>query len=241
VAELQAQMARDDFPRLTVLLLLTLSGAGALATSVLSLRMGLSSMGLRYALSTIAGYAAFVVLVRGWIALRRGELDAVDVLDVASPEEWPRVAPATKAAPPLDAAHDAAFADVPVEAARTGGSGALEVAADGVLGAFDLDDFWWLLLVAALAFGGVLALIYVVYGAPALLAEVALDAALVSTLYRRLRREDVGHWFGTVVRRTVVPALVLVAFMGLAGFGLQQVAPQATSIGGVVARLTAGR
>jgi hypothetical protein len=70
--------------------------------------------------------------------------------------------------------------------------------------------------------------------APVLLAEVALDAAIISVLYRRLRRDEQGYWLTTVLRRTWVPAAVLVVFAFLTGFALQQAAPQARSIGGVI-------
>jgi hypothetical protein len=81
---------------------------------------------------------------------------------------------------------------------------------------------------------------YVIYAAPLLLAEVALDAALVSTAYRKLRREEAGHWAGAVLRRTWLPAVVLVASLVAAGYALQRIVPEAQSIGGVVRALAAG-
>ena len=87
------------------------------------------------------------------------------------------------------------------------------------------------------ALGGVLCVGYVIYIAPMLLAEVALDAALVSAAYRRLRREDVCHWTDTVLRRTLVPATILVIFMFVTGFAAQRFAPEAHSIGGVIRAL----
>ena len=101
----------------------------------------------------------------------------------------------------------------------------------------DLDDGWWLLLAAVLLCGGALAVVYVIYIAPVLLAEVALDAALVTTVYRRVRPHDIQHWSLGVVRRTWVAALVLALCLGGAGAALQQVAPEARSIGGVLAHL----
>ena len=68
----------------------------------------------------------------------------------------------------------------------------------------ELDEAWPVLLVALAGCGGLVALSYVVYAAPALLAEVALDAALVGTIYRRLRKSDQRYWLETAVRRTWV-------------------------------------
>ena len=79
----------------------------------------------------------------------------------------------------------------------------------------------------------------VVSAAPILLAEVALDAALVGTAYRRLRREDRHYWATTALRETWLSAAVMVVFMGVLGFALQRLSPDAVSIGDVARRLFA--
>ena len=101
----------------------------------------------------------------------------------------------------------------------------------------DLEEAWFVLLAIVCALGGLIAIAYVVYIAPLLLAEVVLDAVLVSTMYRRLRREDIRWWAASVFRRTCVPAMILTIFMGATGWALQQIAPDARSIGGVVREL----
>jgi hypothetical protein len=72
-----------------------------------------------------------------------------------------------------------------------------------------------------------------VYAAPILLAEIAVDAAVVSVLYRRMRREDMSHWAVTAVRRTGLPVFALLVFAAIGGWALQVAAPDARSIGGV--------
>ena len=79
----------------------------------------------------------------------------------------------------------------------------------------------------------------VVSSAPVLLAEVALDAALVGTVYRRLRHEDRSYWAMTALRQTWVSAALLVTFMTVLGFALQQLTPGGDSIGDVIRRLLA--
>jgi hypothetical protein len=101
----------------------------------------------------------------------------------------------------------------------------------------DLDDFAWLLVAVACALGGLFAIAYVVYIAPVLLAEVALDAALVSALYRRLRRDEAGNWLTTVLARTWAPAFVILVLASATGFALEKAAPDARSIGGVIRSL----
>ena len=66
------------------------------------------------------------------------------------------------------------------------------------------------------------------------LAEVALDAAIVSTLYRRLHKHDRSHWAIAVLGRTWVPALLLAMFAAIGGYALERATPDAESIGDVV-------
>ena len=101
----------------------------------------------------------------------------------------------------------------------------------------DLDEGVWLVVAGVLVCGGAMAVGYVIYIAPALLAEVTLDAALVTAVYRRLRPHDVQHWSLGVVRRTWLPALIVALCLAGAGYALHRVAPEARSIGGVIAHL----
>lgn len=109
-----------------------------------------------------------------------------------------------------------------------------ELRIDAASAGLDLDDLWWVVVAIILSLGGFVAVLYVVYAAPVLLAEGALDAALVSTVYRRLRREDAGYWAGAVLRRTWLPAVVLIVFVTLLGVVLQRAVPGARSIGDVL-------
>ena len=82
-------------------------------------------------------------------------------------------------------------------------------------------------------------MLYVVYAAPALLAEVALDAALVAGINRRLRKEDARHWLDSAFRHTWLPALIVASCLYAAGMAFQWAAPDARSIGDVVRALRA--
>jgi hypothetical protein len=210
IAAIRARVIEPGRPRLVVLVILSLAGAAAFTTSVAALRLGLDSMALRYPLATTIGYLTFVVLIRVWIALQRDEHvpDPADIADAG--DTMSELLPSHRDGPPEG---------------------------DWFGGSFDIEEGWFVVLALACALGGVLALAYVIYIAPLLLAEVALDAALVSAVYRRLRREEIGWWAASVVRRTWIAATVLVVFMGIAGFALGQMAPDARSIGGVVAEL----
>jgi hypothetical protein len=264
VSELRDRLTRTGSPRLTILIVLTLSGGAAFLTSFAGLAAGIDSMAIRYALASIAGYLAFVLLIRCWIAMRRGwapdgdsdggvsvdfpnPLDALDVADLAGrgASRGARALESFAGGKSGGGGGGAAWISEPVERAAaaslhsSSSSASSSVAGDAlesVGGSLDLDDgaFVVFVIIAILAaLGGVLCLAYVIYIAPLLLAEVALDAALVSAVYRRLNKEDVGHWTGAVFRRTWIAAVILVLFMSIAGYAAQRLAPEARSIGGV--------
>mgnify|MGYP001176888828 CR=1 FL=1 len=86
-------------------------------------------------------------------------------------------------------------------------------------------------IVATLVVGVAIASLYIVFIAPMIVMELAIDGALVCTLYRRLRRISTGDWFRAAIRLTVLPFIVAAIILALVGFGVQQFAPGADSIG----------
>ena len=199
-------------PRVIVLLMLGVAGGAAFLSSAVALYSGLEAMWARYALATVSGYAVFLLMIRAWIGIRRGwipgdgatEKDVADVVDM-------------------------------IDGAGTGPrGGSVSTASGGFDLSIDLDELWWLAVVAMVAGAGLIAVAFVVYSAPVLLAEVALDAALVGTIYRRLRREEQGYWAATAIRKTWVAGTVLVVSMAVLGTALHQLAPESVSIGDVV-------
>lgn len=118
-----------------------------------------------------------------------------------------------------------------VSSSRSSGGG-LSLDVDG-------DDLFWLLVALAAICGGLLAIAYVIYIAPALVSEAAVNAAVAGHVYRRLGGGEPDHLVSGLLRRTVVAAIVLVASAALCGYALQRVAPEAVSIGGVLAHIGA--
>jgi hypothetical protein len=75
---------------------------------------------------------------------------------------------------------------------------------------------------------------WVVWSAPALFAELVLDSALATGLYRHLCRTPDRKWVYTALWRTA-PRFALVAIVyGLAGAAMHLYAPEARSIGQVI-------
>ena len=91
-----------------------------------------------------------------------------------------------------------------------------------------------LVVVAAIAVVAFSILVYVVYIAPALFAELLLDAGLAAGLYRRLASLERRSWLATALRRTAIPAASIAVLLGIGGQVMQAVYPEAVSIGRVV-------
>lgn len=228
LAEVGAGFVAQRYPRLIVGLILALAGLAAFAVSAGTLRLGVETMWLRYLGATIAGYAAFLLLIRAWIAFHREgwNLDLV-------PDFGGGVAPGGGGpggvAPSQAGFSGGASGGGGASSNWGGGSSASKTFDAGV----DVDDAWPVVLAAVLALGAVIAMLYVVYAAPALLAEVALDAALVTGIYRKVRKQDLRHWLYSAVRSTAIPAVIVAVCMAVAGAALQWAVPTALSIGDV--------
>lgn len=208
-------------PRLVLLLILSLAGLGAFACSVVALRLGLEQMWLRYLLATVVGYGLFLLLIRLWIAFHRGDWRLDDIPD-----------------PSFGSGGGEGHSGFGGGGSGGGGaSGDWSVGDAGLADVPDLDDAWPVALVIVALAGGALLLIttlfYVVNVAPVLFAEVALDAALISSVYRRLRKQDVRYWLDTAIRHTWQRAAVVAVLMSAAGYLAQWAVPTARTIGDV--------
>lgn len=242
IADLEATHIAPAFPRGQLTAMLAAAGVAGFLTSAGLLSAGIDQMWIRYPAAVAGGYLAFLGLLRLWIAWHRGELTPdIDLWPWGSPgstEPDPAGMPVPLGGHSGGAGGGATWQDAPSLARsrsvvpRPSSSGGWGFDLD-----LDLDEAWWLVVAGVLVLGGAVAIVYVIYIAPVLLAEVALDAALVTTVYRRVRPHDLQHWSLGVVRRTWLPALVLALCLAGAGAALEQVAPEARSIGGVIAHL----
>ena len=188
----------------------------------------------RYPAAAVVGYLSFLLCIAAWVAWHRARrfdgdvhLDALDI--------------------PGSSTSDGAPSNVLFTGGRSGGGGGgaswgIPVdrqPAAHLPDAFDADvgELWPFLVAAIALIGGVIAVAYTIYIAPVLLAEVLVDAAVVTAVYRRLRADESPRWAAGLVRRTFIPATALVVFLMIAGFALERLAPSARSIGGVIRAL----
>ena len=243
VARIRESLVQQSAPRVWLGAIMILAACGGFVASVVSLRGGLESMMLRYPLAAVVGYLTFLVLIRGWIAWhRRGQWSdsGSTVADLASSIDVSGASlPSRAGAQPTffaggrsgGAGGGTNWSGLNSTGRSSGGSSA----ASGF--SLDVDEAWPIVLAVVCALGGLFAIVYVIYSAPVLLAEVALDAAIISTLYRQLKKQEMSHWALTVVRHTWLPAMILIVFAAIGGWALQKAAPDARSIGGVLRAL----
>ena len=262
IATVRRQLQRRRSPRLHMTALVAATGVSGLLASFLLLEAGLTSMALRYPLAVVLAYAVFLGLVGIWLRrfrLRersrdeeRSQHDLLDVVEIpvhrmfgrsvgrvespgfgggggfaggGSGRSWDAAAPGTRRAAAL-AASDSHGVSVPSKAAAASSSG------------FDLDDGGiWLVIAAALVLLALSVAAYLVYVAPALLAELLLDAGLAAGLYGRLSGGEQRSWLRTAVRATALPAVGAMLVLGLIGVVLQRAYPGAASIGRVIERV----
>jgi hypothetical protein len=206
------RLLRRGLPRLQMSGLLALTGAAGFLSSFLLLQLGVGSMALRYPVAVGLAYGVFLLLLRVWLDIqRRGWLDV-------AMEQAPDA---------IEAALDGAGSYTPKASLGGGGSGS------GFDLSFDLDDSGFLVLMAVLiaAVAAVGAALWILWIAPALLAEVLVDGLVMTALYKRLRQPQPTNWLASAVRRTWIPALAVALLLSAAGWLLQRAVPDARSLG----------
>lgn len=260
----ERRLVRSRNPRLEMLAILVLTGAFGFLVSWGLLHLGLSALWIRYPLAVASAYGMFLLLLRFWLAYQRGRRerqgdspDLSDLLDPSVPDAAGGVARGARAAGRMvggggrfggagasgsyEGPMPLPVGDPQAASATVGDSGS-SGGAKGIGSLFDLAsaDENTLPLVVVLAvlaalLSLVLAVVYLIWTAPALLAEVLVDGLVVAALSHRLKRIDSPSWVGAVLRRTWLPATGVALTLGLTGYLLQRFDPAIDSIGDVVA------
>jgi hypothetical protein len=251
VERLKRRFRRYGLARLEMLVIISVTAIVGFFASVALLALGLRSMAVRYPLAALLAYGSFLLAVRVWAELHRREpkldsdiVDALDIVVDGFPLPLPDVAPGFAGGGGgggvsggggdfggggASGSWNASSAGATPSGGTGGGGGG------GSIGdLLDLDEGWAVIVVIVALIGGVIAAFFVVWSAPALLAELVLDVALVSRLYQRVKHLERRSWLRTAVRKTWVAALVVVLLAAAAGTALQLAAPGADSIGDTV-------
>ena len=235
---LSRRLLRKSYPRLHTSLILLLTGIAGFLASVVLLRLGLSPMWLRYPIAIGFAYCVFLLLLRVWLSLSRPrDWDLEDVVDVTyevisdlpSHEQ-------TNFGGAGDFAGGGAggvWEDTVSSFTTTTTTNCSSSSSSGFSFDLDLEEGWFIVIAIVAIIGGALAALYVVYIAPALLAEILLDGVLLAGLYKQVKGIEHRHWLRGAVRRTVLSAILVAVFFGVAGYAMQQTVPEARSVGEV--------
>ena len=224
-------------------------------------------MAVRYAAAATAGYVVFLLLIRAWVLWKARQVSSpvsdapvarahagsgggVDLGDIG---DLHMGLPTRGGSGAGQTAIDA------FGGGRSGGAGASmfvgpppapPVTAASVGGRhssgggwapdldIDGDDLFWLIVALLAVFAGLIAIVYIVWTAPAFLGEAALNAAVAGKVYQGMRRRPSTHWTSDQLGRTILPATIVIVTAALAGYALHRAAPHAVSIGGVVDHFT---
>lgn len=217
-----------------------LSGVGA---SKLLLELEVTWMFIRYPIAVCVAYGIFFFSIKVWLwyvglgSRKKDESDFEDLSDLeneladfSSPEtggydpQW--ISSGEGSA--TESWGNALYEGSSTSSSSSDGSG-FDFLPDIDLGGEGCGVVILLLaLLGLLLFGVFGAGIYLIYQSPAILAEVAFQAALSLGLINAAKRIEYGDWAGSVIKATWIPfAIVLAAAIGF-GWAAQHYCPAAT-------------
>lgn len=257
IEKVKKRLERQSLPRLQMSVLLALTGATGFLSSFILLKLGVDSMALRYPVAVALAYGVFLLLLRIWLRLQRDSWQSADIPDVVDLGEavvdgagaivrgagrfagrggnfGGAGSSADFDAPPATLAMTPPSPAPAIRAVPKSGGGGGGSKGGGFNFSFDLDEGGFLVLVAVLviAAASMGAVIWILWTAPALLAEVLVDGLVLSGLYRRLKNApEPEYWLTSAIRRTWIPAVVVALLFSVSGYLLQQAVPEARSIG----------
>jgi hypothetical protein len=235
VATMRARLLREGFPRIQMFILVTLTGFAGFGASAGLLAAGIDAMALRYMLAVGVAYIVFLLLL--WLWLRTSAADYIDLPSSGgsgSDAAACRTSGSSEDFAGAGGGFDGGGASANVDFGA--GDSSIQTLAEGPLEVIgQADEAAIPLAVLLLALGIVLSSLFVVWSAPILFAEILVDALLAAGLYRRLRILNPRHWMVAALRHTVIPFILTTLVLGGAGWGMQAYAPEARSLGDVLA------
>lgn len=221
-------------------LLVALTGASGFGASFILLYAGLVEMWLRYLASFCVAYLMFLFLL--WLWLKTRAEDYVDFPDISgspSPSSGSSGTCHSGKGGDFGGGGASSSFDAPSDGTSAIGDPVSSVG-DAIGIAAEAEEFAIPLVVLVLLGAMLFSSIFMVYSAPVLFAELAVDGVLSASLYRRLRGLETRHWLDTALRRTALPFAFTAAIVSASGWGMSLYAPEAHSIGDVIAHSTRG-
>lgn len=241
IHRLRWRLQRDSFPRLQMLLIVLFTGGSGFVASFVLLITGMSAMWLRYLCAFGIAYLVFLFMLWLWLRTRADDYaDIPDLSDLASSGGSKGECASAYSGEGghfggggASSSFDAGGTyDAGVEMPSVDDGGAVT---DALGAAGEAEELAVPLVVLVLLGAMLLSSLWVVYSAPVLFAELLVDGVLAARLYRRLRGVEPQHWLETAVRRTVWPFVLTALMLVAAGWAMQLYAPEAHTLGEVIA------
>lgn len=205
---LEDYFRKRSYPQVTLGLVLVITGLAGFGLSYFLLRAGMTEMWLRYPIAVLGAYGIFLLLMRIWVEIERRQLHPND----------PAIREALEKATPR-------YPQTRVDEGKGSWLDWLDIPD------ISLDEGCLPILLLGVVVGLVALLVTALLGAPALLAEVFVDAFLAGVLYRRLKIAAREHWLGTAIRKTWLFVLGTAALLAFLGLLLTIAAPGSQTIG----------
>jgi Beta-propeller domains of methanol dehydrogenase type len=226
--------AQVSVPRLQMSLLVLLTAATGFLASVVLSAIGMDALWLRYPICVLLAYGTFLGLIWAWRRHREWDLSGLPSGDGASPSSSSGKHDWQGGGGSSGGGGASASFDAPAMHASSASFGPIPTSAElpSLDNTLDADEALPVVFVMVLLGGALLAVGWVIWIAPTLLAELALDAVLSAGLYRRLKRPSTDdHWISTTLRHTGKPFVAATLSLLVAGALMNLLVPDATSLG----------
>ena len=197
------------FLRFHMSLILSATTATGLLSSKALLSLGLDNLVIRYTLSVLIAYLCFFLFIKIWLwyITDSGSSQNSNLLDAVDETPNFNLSGGTGNVVSSPSGNGGTFGG-------GGASGTYGDSSSSSLDGVDIDvgdgvmPLMILGVILAVVFG---AGVYLVYDAPAILAEAAFEFLLAAGLVKPLKRLDDPDWMGTVLRTTWIPFAVVLA------------------------------
>lgn len=242
IDRIQRQLERHSYPRLQMMLLVALTGGAGFLASVALLAFGVDTFAVRYPLAVGLAYLVFLFLLWVWLRIGRDDYDGLDDVAFEAVDALPGMTRTGGTYSGGGGRFGGGGSSGQWESSSAADESLIElpnVPVAKVADIADADELAIPLAAILIALGilltVLLASVSVIYSAPVLFAEMLVDGVLAATLYRKLRRLESRHWLQSAVRRTIAPFAITAMLVSLAGWGLSTYAPEARTLGEVLA------
>jgi hypothetical protein len=237
----QEKLLKRYFVRWHMSLILMATVASGLLVDKALLHLGLGTMSWRYAISVLAAYGFFFLAVRMWIWYAAGVAVTISLPDLNGTGDIgiPDVpiggkgigyGPGFSGFSGGDSGGGGASDLFDAPAISSGGGGGGGGGGSSFDFSLDLDEGFWILLVLAVVVivvamaGG-----YLIWMAPEILPDVALECAIGAGLVKQLKDQDAG-WAGRLLWKTWIPLVIVMIVAAFAGSFIQDMCPGATTV-----------